>query len=523
MQNTERHSDELLWLKRWHNLNQRRQDWAVVLVLLASGNGQFAVGASEWTHFAGSAGRRAVSCAAAVRLEQPRWTLEPREDEWFVDNASPVAAFGRVYFNARVLDDGVVVANKIIALDAVTGGRLWEMPLDADVYDSWAAPAVDTRNKSVLLASGQEILAADAITGDVLWRLPLDRFFVNATAAVSADLGAQKNANRAFIADFAPGGGAQLYAINIDPYDAADNPFEPGQIAWQAGIGRAGGSVAAYRDGRVICVTRDGRLYSFDAATGQQQFMIPATSQPFFGGVTLIGNSAYAATYVFSGGQSNSLLVKFDLAAQQVVWTMACERTNSIPVVADDGVVFLSGGINGYGSTPRVQAFQDHGTTASRLWDTFTDSAGKLNLGGWTLQPVLAGDRLIVGVPQASGDFSPYLEIVVLNRSLTPGQNGFVAGSASGAGASSAVAQGIAFSHGAIGLSAFDLFASGDVNCDGFLNNFDIDPFVLTLTSPETYASLYPNCDVHFADTNGDGEVNNFDIDAFVALLTGNE
>ncbi len=61
----------------------------------------------------------------------------------------------------------------------------------------------------------------------------------------------------------------------------------------------------------------------------------------------------------------------------------------------------------------------------------------------------------------------------------------------------------------------------GDLNCDGLLNAFDIDPFVLALTDPAAYAAAYPNCDFILADINGDGLVNAFDIDPFVQLLTG--
>ncbi|MGE0480238.1 MAG: Ig-like domain-containing protein [Phycisphaerae bacterium] len=61
----------------------------------------------------------------------------------------------------------------------------------------------------------------------------------------------------------------------------------------------------------------------------------------------------------------------------------------------------------------------------------------------------------------------------------------------------------------------------GDANCDGRVDNFDIDPFVLALTDPAGYALLYPDCDILNADANGDGRVDNFDIDPFVALLTG--
>ncbi|MGE0478932.1 MAG: choice-of-anchor B family protein [Phycisphaerae bacterium] len=64
-------------------------------------------------------------------------------------------------------------------------------------------------------------------------------------------------------------------------------------------------------------------------------------------------------------------------------------------------------------------------------------------------------------------------------------------------------------------------FTPGDTNCDGVVNNFDIDPFVLALTDPAGYAAQFPSCSVTTADVNNDGMVNNFDIDPFVGLLTG--
>jgi hypothetical protein len=63
--------------------------------------------------------------------------------------------------------------------------------------------------------------------------------------------------------------------------------------------------------------------------------------------------------------------------------------------------------------------------------------------------------------------------------------------------------------------------AAGDLNCDGILNAFDIDPFVLALTDQAAYAAAWPDCDYLLADCNGDGYVNAFDIDPFVALLVG--
>jgi LmbE family N-acetylglucosaminyl deacetylase len=60
----------------------------------------------------------------------------------------------------------------------------------------------------------------------------------------------------------------------------------------------------------------------------------------------------------------------------------------------------------------------------------------------------------------------------------------------------------------------------GDANCDGAVNAFDIDPFVLALTSQDSYDAAFPNCSRMLADTNCDGIVNTFDIDPFVLCLT---
>lgn len=59
----------------------------------------------------------------------------------------------------------------------------------------------------------------------------------------------------------------------------------------------------------------------------------------------------------------------------------------------------------------------------------------------------------------------------------------------------------------------------GNMNCDCAVNNFDIDSFVLAVSSPDAYNAAYPDCDIMTADCNHDGQVNNFDVDAFVGML----
>ena len=60
----------------------------------------------------------------------------------------------------------------------------------------------------------------------------------------------------------------------------------------------------------------------------------------------------------------------------------------------------------------------------------------------------------------------------------------------------------------------------GDVNCDGLVNLFDVDPFVLALTDADAYATAYPCCDILRADCDGDDRISMFDIDPFVELIT---
>lgn len=61
----------------------------------------------------------------------------------------------------------------------------------------------------------------------------------------------------------------------------------------------------------------------------------------------------------------------------------------------------------------------------------------------------------------------------------------------------------------------------GDLNCDGSVNGFDVEPFVQALSDPAGYAAAHPNCSANLADISQDGSLNGFDIDGFVGLLGG--
>jgi len=71
----------------------------------------------------------------------------------------------------------------------------------------------------------------------------------------------------------------------------------------------------------------------------------------------------------------------------------------------------------------------------------------------------------------------------------------------------------------AFSVSALICPAVGDVNCDGVVDFRDINPFVLALTNPATYATLYAGCPELTRDINGDGVLSFADINPFVNLL----
>ncbi len=61
----------------------------------------------------------------------------------------------------------------------------------------------------------------------------------------------------------------------------------------------------------------------------------------------------------------------------------------------------------------------------------------------------------------------------------------------------------------------------GDANCDGLVNFFDIDPFVLALFEDAAYTALFCEGAICTIDADCSGAINFFDIDPFVECLFG--
>ncbi len=58
----------------------------------------------------------------------------------------------------------------------------------------------------------------------------------------------------------------------------------------------------------------------------------------------------------------------------------------------------------------------------------------------------------------------------------------------------------------------------GDMNCDGGVDNSDVEPFVLAIIDPTAFVQTV-SCNIKRADMNLDNERNGADIRPFVNIL----
>ena len=72
-------------------------------------------------------------------------------------------------------------------------------------------------------------------------------------------------------------------------------------------------------------------------------------------------------------------------------------------------------------------------------------------------------------------------------------------------------------------LGAAFLGPPGDMNCDGEVNDSDLEPFVAALVDAGSYNGFSYPCPATKADVNGDSAINGGDVATFVALLASTE
>lgn len=191
--------------------------------------------------------------------------------------------------------------------------------------------------------------------------------------------------------------------------------------------------------------------------------------------------------------------------------------------------------LNGDGSISGAVTVNNGGTLAPGGTLASAAGPGSLGLGSTISFGATAVYDVEIGGANAGTQFDQVIAIgnATLNGTLRATLiNGFaptngqtlqvlIAGGRSGTFANTQLPPGftVEYSGGTVTLRFQGVAGRGDLDCNGTVNNFDINPFVLAIADPAAYALMYPGCDINRADINGDGLVNNFDINGFVDCI----
>jgi outer membrane protein assembly factor BamB len=446
----------------------------------------------DWPAYGHNASRQAISVDGPNTINSGtlKWVADkdPQDPSYYVEfeNATgPVVYNGKVYAYAKYYNESSEYTNsQIIAYDANSGVTLWTAVIDQSVWDSWSPPCVDTKHNLVLMGSGYKVFALDANSGAQLWTAPLDLPVVNVSVCAAVDIPHA----RAFITDYDGfGSTGKLYCINLDANEP-NNPYQPGQIIWSQTIGCASGNSPAYRDGVVYVSSihgpgnSTGTIYAYDASASPNAVKkwetTDANFDGFNGGVTITKEGfLYASAYDWADEkEDNSTLCKLDCNDGRIIWITQTERTSSMPVVVGDKI-YTCGGLVGWGSRPKVEAYQDYGDTVGKLWETGSNIA----VGGWSNQPVYANGKLYVGaIPLTGNYFEAYTELYILNVSATPNDPNFIISHYTDkqCGNNPAVTYTSVYTIGDDGLLKFNLPAFlGDIRKNNTVDMNDLDAF----------------------------------------------
>ena len=448
---------------------------------------------SIWSHFGGNARRQSTAHLSIniPSLASPTWIASGDGTVNYI----PIAQTGLVVDRQQVYTLATNPAQPgscfAVAYNRFTGAYQWATPIPALILDSWSMPAIDVQHQQLIIAIGNQLIALSTINGTQNWSTPIGGIVVNASPIVTSDLG---HNDRAFITNYSFGGGtaSKLTCINTDQFHTINNPYQPGEIVWQALLnGDSSGNTPAYANGMVFVATASGSssqaglIHAFDATatiTPSPTWTFSNTiNAGFFSGVSIAKGHAYASSYSFSGLQFNSNTVKVNKQTGDLVWSIPTNRTDATPIVLPSGDVIVSGGVPisssdalpFFGSLPSIQYIDDN--SASVLWDSATDTLDDsntngywdrdesfLSLGGWTHQPIAftldSTPMLLVGtLPETS--LSSFIghntDIAMINLTKLPTDPGFIVEKFTGTGSTPAMLGSWIYTSGADGIHAF--------------------------------------------------------------------
>jgi outer membrane protein assembly factor BamB len=389
-----------------------------------------------WTHRGYTNARNAcVASGTAPSITTPRFVTT--DSRTLVGQSMPAVADERIFVYAR---NTAGTGHEVLAFSEVDGRLLWSQTVGTAVQDSWSSPTVDTARSQVLMPSGYKVTALRADTGAIVWETTLNASLpiVNSSVCVVGD--------RAYITTQAPYSAAgKVYVLNLNP---AHPTLAAGAIITSVALTKSLGNEVAYDAtlDRLLVTDYGGYVRRWTTACAQDWAFIVPTPSGTYGapaaGSAIDGDSVYFATYNYYG---NGRLFRVNKSTNTQVWMATAERTDSVPVVTDS-LVILSSGVTGFGSTPKIQAFNK--TTGTKVWEW-------TSAGYWTVFPIVVGHTLFVGAKSSGGFYEACTDLYALDLTKTPSDAGFVVGHYVGAGSSPAYANGNIYTIGAAGLYAF--------------------------------------------------------------------
>ncbi len=450
---------------------------------------------SIWSHFGGNTRRQSTANLASSipSLASPTWIGSGDATNTYI----PIAQSGLVVDHTQVYTLATNPAQPgsslAVCYDRFTGGFNWATPIPPAILDSWSTPTIDIQHHQIIIAIGDRLLALDTKDGNKNWSTPIDGIVVNASPIVTADLG---NADRAFITNYSFGGGtpSKLTCINIDPFNASNNPYQPGEIVWQTSLlGDSSGNTPAYANGMVYVSTASspgsqaGQVHAFDAtattAPSPSWTFTNTINAGFFSGVSIERGHVYASSYSFTGLQYSANTVKLNKQTGALVWSVPTNRTDATPVILDNGDVVVSGGIATgafeflpfFGTLPSIQYLDETNNIATVLWDSALDTLDDTNdnaiwdfgesflsLGGWTHQPIAYTinntPMLLVGtLPQTTPGvlFGHNTALNLIDLTKLPTDTDFIIEQYTGTGSTPAMVGSWIYAAGDDGVSGF--------------------------------------------------------------------
>jgi len=460
--------------------------WVLACLALAP-----AASANDWNNSGGNSGRNGLSGELGPDGAHLLWSGGPTS----IIAWQPVIEGRRVFVVRQTgFPENEPKASPIVALDLDTGQELWVRHLDYNPGDwtTWIAGVRDGKVYASRSGNGAtvsaNIYALDAANGQTVW-----------VSEDQVDAGAYDGVVFAPDGDLIVGSFEDLWRIDAEDGTTVWHSPRSGSVSGTCGAALFGDAVYV-----IDAVSGGHVVVRFDLATGVQMYC-----SPLMPGFTIQNTPMVApdGTIYVSRTQDNPAVdyfYAFEDDGSQITIKWSCPAgwtTHSEFGVGPDGSVYMI--------SPSYEVLRLDPQTGQAL-----DSSGPL--AGFS-KPRMAVDcagRVFVsnGAFDAGRLYSFNADLTL--RWSVPVPNVNIGGPALGESGTLVIC-GVGNDVRAYRTSR------GDLNCDGVVDGFDIQPFVLALIDPAAYAAAYPSCYWMYADCNGDGAVDGFDVQPFVALLAG--